>query len=69
MSISWKLILKLMVYGRDAFAEATYARTLTFDLTSVSRSLAGPSKPHKLVPTSTLRAEGIVKEDGLKRVI
>ena len=45
----------------DAFADATYARTLTFDLSSVSRSLAGPSKPHKLVPTSTLKAEGIVK--------
>ncbi|MGB9801612.1 MAG: aconitase family protein, partial [Arcobacter sp.] len=39
-----------------------YARTIEFDLSKVSRSLAGPSKPHKLVPTSTLRAEGIVKE-------
>ena len=25
------------------------------------RSLAGPSKPHKLVPTTTLKAEGIAK--------
>ena len=40
-------------------AKATYARELTFDLTAVTRSLAGPSKPHKLVPTSTLKAEGI----------
>ncbi|BFU77192.1 Fe/S-dependent 2-methylisocitrate dehydratase AcnD [Arcobacter sp. 15-2] len=40
-------------------AKATYARVLTFDLTAVTRSLAGPSKPHKLVPTSTLKAEGI----------
>jgi aconitate hydratase len=39
--------------------KATYARELTFDLTTVTRSLAGPSKPHKLVPTSTLKAEGI----------
>ncbi|MFA9373416.1 MAG: Fe/S-dependent 2-methylisocitrate dehydratase AcnD [Poseidonibacter sp.] len=39
--------------------KATYARELTFDLTAVTRSLAGPSKPHKLVPTSTLKAEGI----------
>jgi len=39
--------------------KATYARVLTFDLTEVTRSLAGPSKPHKLVPTSTLKAEGI----------
>lgn len=46
----------------DAFEKATYARTLTFDLSSVTRSLAGPSKPHKLVPTSTLKEEGIVKE-------
>ncbi len=44
------------------FEKATYARTLHFDLSSVTRSLAGPSKPHKLVPTSTLRDEGIVKE-------
>jgi len=49
--------------------DATYARVLTFDLTEVTRSLAGPSKPHKLVPTSTLKAEGItdasveIKED------
>ncbi|XPV69095.1 MAG: Fe/S-dependent 2-methylisocitrate dehydratase AcnD [Halarcobacter sp.] len=46
----------------DSFKNATYARTLTFDLTSVTRSLAGPSKPHKLVPTSTLQSEGITKE-------
>ena len=38
---------------------ATYSRELVFDLTTVTRSLAGPSKPHKLVPTSTLKAEGI----------
>ncbi len=46
----------------DAFEKATYARTLTFDLSAVTRSLAGPSKPHKLVPTSTLKDEGITKE-------
>ncbi|QKJ24235.1 Fe/S-dependent 2-methylisocitrate dehydratase AcnD [Poseidonibacter lekithochrous] len=39
--------------------KATYARELVFDLTAVTRSLAGPSKPHKLVPTSTLESEGI----------
>ncbi len=39
--------------------DATYARELTFDLKNVTRSLAGPSKPHKLVPTSTLKDEGI----------
>ena len=46
----------------DQFEKATYARTLQFDLSKVTRSLAGPSKPHKLVPTSTLKEEGIVKE-------
>eukprot|EP01029_Cantina_marsupialis_P001965 TRINITY_DN11790_c2_g1_i1.p1 TRINITY_DN11790_c2_g1~~TRINITY_DN11790_c2_g1_i1.p1 ORF type:complete len:865 (+),score=231.10 TRINITY_DN11790_c2_g1_i1:2271-4865(+) len=46
----------------DQFENATYARTLKFDLSSVTRSLAGPSKPHKLVPTSTLKKEGIVKD-------
>ncbi|WP_298751339.1 Fe/S-dependent 2-methylisocitrate dehydratase AcnD [uncultured Arcobacter sp.] len=46
----------------DQFDNATYARTIEFDLSKVTRSLAGPSKPHKLVPTSTLKAEGIVKE-------
>jgi len=39
--------------------KATYARELVFDLTAVTRSLAGPSKPHKLVPTTTLEEEGI----------
>ena len=46
----------------DSLANATYARELEFDLSSVTRSLAGPSKPHKLVPTSTLKKEGIAKE-------
>jgi len=42
--------------------KATYARELTFDLSEVTRSLAGPSKPHKLVPTNTLVSEGIIKD-------
>ncbi|NVJ53857.1 MAG: Fe/S-dependent 2-methylisocitrate dehydratase AcnD [Campylobacteraceae bacterium] len=46
----------------DQVQNATYARTIQFDLSKVTRSLAGPSKPHKLVPTSTLKEEGIVKE-------
>lgn len=46
----------------DSFDEATYARTIEFDLSEVTRSLAGPSQPHKLVPTSTLKAEGIIKD-------
>lgn len=46
----------------DQLENATYARTIKFDLSKVTRSLAGPSKPHKLVPTSTLKEEGIVKD-------
>jgi 2-methylcitrate dehydratase (2-methyl-trans-aconitate forming) len=45
-----------------SLTKATYERELTFDLTTVTRSLAGPSQPHKLVPTSTLKAEGIIKD-------
>ena len=45
----------------DAFAHATYARTIEFDLSTVTRTLAGPSQPHKLLPTSTLEAAGISK--------
>ncbi len=41
---------------------ATYSRELEFDLSTVTRSLAGPSKPHNLVPTSTLDAVGISKD-------
>jgi len=43
-------------------AKATYAREIEFDLSQVTRSLAGPSKPHKLVPTSTLVEEGLIKD-------
>jgi aconitate hydratase len=46
--------------------KATYARELVFDLSTVTRSLAGPSKPHKLVPTSTLEEEGITKHIEIK---
>jgi len=42
--------------------KATYARELVFDLSKVTRSLAGPSKPHHLVPTNTLKTEGLIKD-------
>jgi iron-sulfur-dependent 2-methylisocitrate dehydratase len=42
-------------------AKATYAREIEFDLSNVTRSIAGPSKPHKLVPTNTLVSEGLIK--------
>ncbi len=43
----------------DALATAVYERTLHFDLASVVRNMAGPSNPHKRLPTSDLAARGI----------
>ncbi|WP_367597744.1 Fe/S-dependent 2-methylisocitrate dehydratase AcnD [Pseudomonas fulva] len=43
----------------DSVAEAVYERTLNFDLSSVVRTMAGPSNPHARVATSELAAKGI----------
>jgi iron-sulfur-dependent 2-methylisocitrate dehydratase len=43
----------------DALATAEYERVLKFDLSSVVRTIAGPSNPHNRVPTSELAARGI----------
>ncbi|WP_166259583.1 Fe/S-dependent 2-methylisocitrate dehydratase AcnD [Marinobacter salicampi] len=43
----------------DSLKDAEYERVLTFDLSSVTRTLAGPSNPHALLPTSELAARGI----------
>ncbi len=43
----------------DSLKNAEYERVLTFDLSSVGRNIAGPSNPHKRVPTSELAARGI----------
>ncbi len=43
----------------DALATAEYERVLSFDLPSVVRSMAGPSNPHKRLPTADLAARGI----------
>jgi len=43
----------------DCLKDAEYERTLSFDLSSVVRNIAGPSNPHKRVPTSELAARGI----------
>ncbi|VVE79930.1 Fe/S-dependent 2-methylisocitrate dehydratase AcnD [Pandoraea sputorum] len=43
----------------DTLTRAEYERVLTFDLSSVVRNIAGPSNPHKRVPTSELAARGI----------
>jgi aconitase A len=39
--------------------EAHYERVLTFDLSSVVRNIAGPSNPHRRIPTTELAAKGI----------
>jgi aconitate hydratase len=43
----------------DALKTAAYPRVLTFDLSSVTRTMAGPSNPHRKLPTSDLAARGI----------
>ncbi|KFZ36760.1 aconitate hydratase [Shewanella mangrovi] len=43
----------------DTLTQAQYERTLSFDLSSVVRNIAGPSNPHKRVATSTLAEKGI----------
>jgi len=43
----------------DALKTAQYERTLRFDLSTVVRNMAGPSNPHKRLPTSDLAARGI----------
>ncbi len=43
----------------DALVGARYERSLTFDLSSVVRTMAGPSNPHARVATSELAAKGI----------
>ncbi|RUR29832.1 Fe/S-dependent 2-methylisocitrate dehydratase AcnD [Vreelandella nanhaiensis] len=51
----------------DSLAEADYERVLTFDLSSVTRTLAGPSNPHAHLPTSELAERGIaVGMDGAR---
>ncbi|TCK08928.1 Fe/S-dependent 2-methylisocitrate dehydratase AcnD [Marinobacterium mangrovicola] len=43
----------------DALTGAEYERVLKFDLSSVDRTLAGPSNPHRRLPTSALHDRGI----------
>ncbi|MBW0450773.1 Fe/S-dependent 2-methylisocitrate dehydratase AcnD [bacterium M00.F.Ca.ET.228.01.1.1] len=43
----------------DSLAHAQYERVLRFDLSTVVRTLAGPSNPHKRLPVSELAARGI----------
>jgi iron-sulfur-dependent 2-methylisocitrate dehydratase len=43
----------------DALANAEYERTLRFDLSTVVRNMAGPSNPHRRLPTTALAERGI----------
>ncbi|MCK9383851.1 MAG: Fe/S-dependent 2-methylisocitrate dehydratase AcnD [Nevskia sp.] len=43
----------------DDLKTAEYERVLRFDLSTVVRNMAGPSNPHKRLPTSDLAARGI----------
>jgi len=43
----------------DTLTEAEYERVLSFDLSSVGRNMAGPSNPHRRLPTSDLSKRGI----------
>ena len=46
----------------DDLQTAQYERTLRFDLSTVVRNMAGPSNPHKRLPTSALAERGIADE-------
>ena len=50
----------------DTLRGAKYDRTLSFDLSAVVRTMAGPSNPHKRVATADLAARGIADEGKLR---
>ena len=43
----------------EALAGADYERVLEFDLSTVGRNMAGPSNPHRRLPTTALAERGI----------
>ena len=43
----------------DDLVDAEYGRVLEFDLSSVCRNMAGPSNPHRRLPTADLESRGI----------
>jgi aconitate hydratase len=53
----------------DTLANVQYERVLHFDLSTVVRTMAGPSNPHRRLPVSDLAARGIAgawtEEEGL----
>jgi 2-methylcitrate dehydratase (2-methyl-trans-aconitate forming) len=60
-----ELVRLVEVYARQtglwsaSLKNAEYERVLRFDLSTVVRNIAGPSNPHKRVPTTELAARGI----------
>ncbi|MBS0611132.1 MAG: Fe/S-dependent 2-methylisocitrate dehydratase AcnD [Proteobacteria bacterium] len=46
-------------FWSTALQSAEYERVLTFDLSSVVRNMAGPSNPHRRLPTTALAERGI----------
>ena len=46
-------------FWADTLREVQYERVLRFDLASVVRNMAGPSNPHRRLPTSQLTERGI----------
>ncbi|WP_428035715.1 Fe/S-dependent 2-methylisocitrate dehydratase AcnD [Amphritea sp.] len=49
----------------DDLADAQYERVLEFDLSTVVRNMAGPSNPHRRLPTSALNERGIASDEML----
>ncbi|WP_448245114.1 Fe/S-dependent 2-methylisocitrate dehydratase AcnD [Pseudoxanthomonas mexicana] len=50
----------------DDLKTAQHERTLHFDLSTVVRNMAGPSNPHRRLPTSALAERGIADEGKLQ---
>ncbi len=54
--------LKRLAFGHQIYVTAEYERVLEFDLSTVVRNMAGPSNPHRRLPTSDLTDRGIADE-------
>ena len=49
-------------FWADTLTEVDYERVLHFDLSTVTRNMAGPSNPHALLPVSELGNRGIARQ-------
>ncbi|PNS08746.1 Fe/S-dependent 2-methylisocitrate dehydratase AcnD [Solilutibacter silvestris] len=50
----------------DTLKDVQYERTLAFDLSTVERTLAGPSNPHARLPVNELQSRGVADETKLQ---